>query len=200
MNTRAWLFGVLLVARVATAVGEGPQAGEQVIAVCVVPSREQAVGEVRLLRRGDVGVVQTLLETTLMRRVVAEIRVKEERNWPAGEEGSEDAQRYLASLEQVQRGLWRQAAASGGGPLPPQRLAIEFRLGVTQASVVLAEFQAEGEIGHRRAVQIVPRDELALHRPYVQRNMRLILEDACRPSEEQLRQWLRKLPGHGKIE
>lgn len=198
MKTSAPVRLVLLFVGIWGTGGQSAEASERVITACVVPSLEQAVGEVRLLRRGGVDVVQTLLETTLMRRVVAEIRVKEERNWPAGQAGSKDAQRYLSALELVQQSLWKQAAASGNGSIPAQRLAIEFRVDGDRASVLLAEFRAEGEIGRRRAVQLIPRAELALTRLYVRRNMRLILEDACHPNGEQIDQWLRELSGSGE--
>ena len=64
-----------------------------------VPDPAQRVGEVRILRRGDATVVETLLYTKVLSRVVGEIRKKELANWP----GSADVAAYLEALSQVQK-------------------------------------------------------------------------------------------------
>ena len=53
-------------------------AADRVVARTVVPDATRKVGEVRLVQRGDAVVVQTLLATTVLPRVVAEIRKKED--------------------------------------------------------------------------------------------------------------------------
>ncbi len=193
--TRACLLATAL-ASVAASVARAsePARMEEVVAVCLVPPAAEPVGEVRLVRRGEEEVVQTLLDTVPMRRVVAEIRAKEERNWPVGAAGSEEARRYVTALQELQQTLWKRAAEAAQGSPPAQHLLIEFRLSRTRASVALGEFSAEGGIGQRRRVEPQAHAELALDRGYIARNMRLILEDACQAAPETLAAWLRQFP------
>src|SRR5262245_25756123 len=55
-------------------------AGDTIHARCVVPDNLRKVGEVRLVTRGNAVVVQTLLSTKVLSRVLAEIAKKEQRN------------------------------------------------------------------------------------------------------------------------
>ena len=71
---------------------------DELVRQTVVPSPEQKVGAVRLLRRGGYEVVQTLLYTKVLSRVVAEIRKKELASWSDGP-GHDDSQRYMEALE-----------------------------------------------------------------------------------------------------
>src|SRR5690606_36409849 len=72
-----------------------------------ISRRETPLGEVRLLKRGeDAAVVQTLLYTSMLRRVVGEIGKKEKANWPSSQPGHEDSARYMDALTEAQRVLW----------------------------------------------------------------------------------------------
>ncbi len=73
-------------------------AHDRILRRSFVPSEEQKVGELRLIRRGDSDVVQTLLYTKVLKRVVAEIRKKELASWPADQPGHEDAIRYVETI------------------------------------------------------------------------------------------------------
>jgi hypothetical protein len=157
-----------------------PDSGsDRVVRRALVPSPERAVGEVRLVQRGEAAVVQTLLRSKVLKRVVAEIAAKEERNWPPDRPGHEDMRRYVEALDAAQRDLWSRVPKGRGTP-EPQHLLIEFIADRTSAFVVLAEYEATGD---GDALQVTARrslGELALSREYVTRNMVLILEDAFR--------------------
>jgi hypothetical protein len=137
------------------------------------------VGEVLLVRRGEATVVQTRLATKLLARVVAEIRAKEERNWPAASPGHVAMLRYVAALDDAVR----------TGPAPDgdreRRLLIEFVAGPSETAVALATFERGAapdapRVPGRRSLVVLP-----LERAYVTRNMRLILSDAFdRPEHE----------------
>lgn len=148
---------------------------DAVVVATPVPSPDRRVGEVRLLRRGGVAVVQTVLDTALLPRVVAEIHKKEEANWPAGKPGHEDSVRYLAALDQTADQVRSQQ------PKDPRRthrrlhLLIEFALSDQAAAVSLSGWQAD-DAGH-----IARRDPIVVLQPsraYVATNMRLIAADS----------------------
>jgi hypothetical protein len=149
-------------------------AGESVVAATPVPSPDRRVGEVRLLRRGAAAVVQTVLDTALLRRVVAEIRKKEEPNWPVGRPGHDDSLRYLAALDQVADQIRARR------PTDPRRtrrrlhLLIEFALAEKDAAVSISGWRIDD--GH--VARIDPIVVLQPSRAYVAANMRLIAADS----------------------
>jgi hypothetical protein len=141
-----------------------------------VPDAARKVGEVRLLTRSGADVVETLLSTTLLKRVVREIRTKEMANWPDGAPGHDDAVRYVTALEAADRTLAARAARSGERR---RRLAITFALTPARAAIVLARFDAAADTpGEIRVTAREPLAVLEASRDYVRRNMRLIAGDA----------------------
>ena len=169
---------------------------DAVVAATPVPSPERRVGEVRLLRRGGVAVVQTVLDTALLPRVVAEIRNKEEANWPSGTSGHDAAARYVAALEQVSDALRRQQ------PKDPRRthrrlhLLIEFALSERQAAVAISGWELDERGAHARRA-----DPLAVLQPardYVRANMRLIAADSFHVDGAALDALLAPLPELGR--
>jgi hypothetical protein len=151
-------------------------AGDRVVARTVVPDAVRKVGEVRLVARGTATVVQTLLATKVLPRVIGEIRKKEQANWPAGTPGREDMERYLAALGRVADGLL--AARDAGGGERRIRMLIEFVATPETAGLVLGTFEGDELDGAlapsaRRAIETT-----TLRKTYAFRNMRLILSDA----------------------
>jgi hypothetical protein len=143
-----------------------------------VPSAERPQGEVRIVRRDGHVVVQTLLYTRVLKRVVRSIGDKERRNWPEGAAGHDDMERYLAALE-----TFRLAAAEppDTGATQTERrvqMLIEFIDAPAAPLVALgaATFEGTGKDVRVRArakpsVPVVSAD-------YVRRNMPLIVADA----------------------
>ena len=197
---RALLAAVLLLAATplradpvppALALLFGSDGAAAVVAATPVPSPERRVGEVRLLRRGDVAVVRTVLDTALLPRVVAEIRNKEEANWPPDKPGHDDAVRYVAALEQVSDALRRQQ------PKDPRRahrrlhLLIEFALSARQAAVAISGWEPAADGAVRRVEPLVV---LQPARDYVRANMRLIAADSFHVDGRALDALLAPLP------
>ncbi len=160
---------------------------------CTVFAADAPIGEVRVVQRDGAVVLQTLLQTVLMRRVVAEIRKKEEANWPSDRPGSESSQRYVAALERVQRLLWQQRARSTRGPNPPQRLAIEFVQGTREAWVGLGTFELQGNPTEFNLSALRLLERLDLDRRYIGENIRLILADACHLDQDAIDRLLRSV-------
>jgi hypothetical protein len=155
-------------------------ATDRVVKRTVVPDDARRQGEVRLVTRGDATVVQTLLATKLLRRVVAEIRKKEERNWPAGGPGYDDMVRYVDAVAAAAREL---EEAHEDERL---RLLIEFVASADREGIVIGEFngdEADGVLAPTSARVIATP---AVGRVYVLRNMRLILADAFDLEEDEV--------------
>jgi len=64
----------------------------------LLPAQAPHVGTLRLLKRGQAVVLQTDLETTLLRRVLAKISAAEQRRWPAGTPQNAAMLEYLEAL------------------------------------------------------------------------------------------------------
>jgi hypothetical protein len=167
--------GSLLLATAALGATTALAEPDHIVARTVVPDASRRVGEVRLVQRGGATIVQTLLQTKLLRRVVAEIRDKEQANWPAERTEHPDMLRYVHALEQTSERLASARSPEGDRRL---RLGIEFAATRSTASVVIATFASDGgdEIGDVDAWH--PIEALDLRRSYVLANMRLILADA----------------------
>lgn len=147
---------------------------DQLVRRAYVPSPEQRVGEVRILRRGDATVVQTLLYSKVLSRVVGEIRKKELANWP----GSADAAAYLEALVKVQKTIWSRLPANQRVADRRQKLWIDFVLAPGAALIGIGAFEMEEKNGEVRVVSREPLVILEPSREYVERNQRLIAADS----------------------
>ena len=152
-------------------------AADEVVARGLVPSPERRVGEVRLIRRGDADVVQTLLYTKVLSRVVGEIRRKELANWPEGP-GHDDALRYVDALVAVQKQLWGRLSAAAPTRDRRQKMWIEFVLAPREALIASGALEMEEAGGEVRVLRREPLVVLEPSRDYVRRNMRLIAADS----------------------
>lgn len=148
---------------------------DRVVARTVVPDEVRKVGEVRLVSRGNATVVQTLLSTKVLGRVVAEIRKKEEGNWPPDAAGHADMRRYVEGLAAAAAELRTRGGEGGERRL---RLLIEFVASETAAGVVFAEFEGDEKDGRIEPRSRRPIAVLVLGRAYVFPNMRFILADS----------------------
>lgn len=150
-------------------------AAEQVVTRVPVPDAQRRVGEVLLIRHGSADVVETRLDTTLLRRVIAEIGSKEAANWPADTPGGAASARYVAALAQAGDAL---------APRPPAgsrqrrarrsvRMYIAFALDDHTGRVTIGRFAPAAD-GVERTALIT----LDLPPDYVRDNMRLIAADS----------------------
>ena len=187
----ALVYGILALSVVSASAGEELPAtlleadGDRVIATTVVPDDVRKVGEVRLVARGDATVVQTLLATRTLDRVVSEIRRKEEANWAAGDPQRASMERYLSSVFRIADALVakREAQPDGDRRL---RLLIEFVASAGATGVLVGEFGGDEVDGRLRPTGRRPIETFALPRAYVLRNMRLILADSFHVPEADL--------------
>lgn len=146
---------------------------DQLVKRAYVPSPERKVGEVRILRRGDAAVVQTLLYSKVLSQVVAEIRKKELANWP----GNADVAAYVDALARVQKTIWSRLPADERVTDRRQKLWIEFVLAPGAAFIAIGAFEMDESGGEVRVVSREPLEILEPAREYVERNQRLIAED-----------------------
>jgi len=160
---------------------------ERILARGVVPEPARRVGEVRLIERGDSIVVQTLLYTKVLKRVVGEIRGKEERNWLPGAPGYDESRRFVAALEAAREAVWKEAARLERGADREQCLLIEFVAGPRHV-VTLAVPEIDRKDGEVRITATRPLQSLDLSAEYIRRNMLLILDDSLHLGEGEVRQ------------
>ena len=176
------VLSLLVVARAAAALPAFDAATDRVVTRTVVPDDIRRQGEVRLVTRGDATVVQTLLSTKVLRRVVAEIKKKEERNWPAGSAGHDDMIRYVDALAAAAS----EVVAAEGDEDHRYRVLIEFVADADRGGIVLGEFQGDEVDGVLRPTSARTIATLPVGRDYLLRNMRLILADAFHLEESQV--------------
>jgi len=150
-----------------------------------VPSEEQPVGEVRLLRRGPAVVMQTVLYTKFLKRVVAEIRKKEMAAWPPDRPGHGDALKYVDALQSAQAGIQERFRSREDRGDRSQRMLIEFILSgdasiVAIAEPTLVEKGGRMRVASRRQIAVLP-----LSRAYVRGNIYEIAWDALKLDREE---------------
>jgi predicted RND superfamily exporter protein len=91
-----------------------------------IPVQPPHVGELKLLKRGTAVVLQTDLETTLLRRVLAAISAKEQQRWPAESAGHAAMLDYLRLLRDAGTAAEARVADKPVGSDRKRRLQIEF--------------------------------------------------------------------------
>lgn len=164
------------------------RSADVVVQSVAVPSPERRVGEVRVIKRHDGMVVQTLLATKILKRVVAEIRKKEELNWPEGNDRRSDMQLYAGALDEVQDIIWKETMRSNAGSADrgpyEQRMFLEFAADASSSVVILGSFDATQNAGTLTLSQMQALRTLDLSSPYVRRNMILIVADSFHISTE----------------
>jgi len=157
-----------------------------------VPSADRRQGEVRIVRRGQTVVVQTVLHSKVLRRVAGEIAQKEARGWPPGAEGSAESARYVEALRDVVDAIRRgESRSSDGGGDRFREMRIEFFVHAGEGTVVLSGAEvAEEADGLRLTAVRKPVEVLELSADYVGRNMVRIVEDSFGVTAEQARRLL----------
>jgi len=178
----------------AVALGGNPQATraplldgsrDAVVRAEFVPSEEQPVGEVRLARRGHAVVVQTVLYTKFLKRVVAEIRKKEMTAWPPDRPGHDDAMKYVDALQSAQAGIQERFRSRGDRGDRSQRMLIEFILSGDASIVAIAEPTLVEKGGRMRVASRRQIAALPLSRAYVRGNIYEIAWDALKLDREE---------------
>jgi hypothetical protein len=166
---------------------------DEVVRVALVPSEEDPHAEVRLVRRGAAAVMQTLIVSRLLKRVVGQIHEKETSLWPPERKGHKDAARYVDALERAYRtveGRFRKQETRGDRR---RKMLIEFILSGETAIVAFLDPDIEGDfggfrIGRRELLEILP-----LSRHYVRENMHEISIDSMDLSRREAEEMLKPL-------
>ena len=181
---RASILG-LAIATTGGAALAAPPAGElldrsqdRILERADVTARGRKHGEVRLIQRGSVRVVQTLLYSKVLRRVLARIREREHENWPADREGHEASARYVAALERAEMSVPAgRTGHPGAAAERRQPLLIEFAVSSSREGVALLEPELKEVDGALVIESVRLIEALELPRDFVQQNMRLIAEE-----------------------
>lgn len=168
-------------------------AKDQVVRSAFVPDEENPQGEVRLIRRGAAAVMQTVLYSRFLKRVVAEIRKKELASWPPDRGGHEDALRYIGAVLEAQGRIQERYRERGNRGDRTRKMLIEFILSDTASIVVLSEPELEEENGHMRIASARPVAVLELSRAYVRGDFYEIGRDALRLKGREARNVLEPL-------
>ncbi|HBG05490.1 MAG: hypothetical protein A2075_21050 [Geobacteraceae bacterium GWC2_58_44] len=145
-----------------------------------VPADPPYQGEVRLLRRDSAQVVQTLLNSKVMNRVVAAIQEKELKEWPQDREGSADSRRYTEELVLAHRIVRERAKErqKGGDRERHLQLMIEFVLEAERGYLALYAPTLTQEGDHLVLQKRELLKKLPLSRNYLQKNMQVIIQDS----------------------
>ena len=151
---------------------------DQIVRRVVVPSRDQPQGEVRLIRRHNLLVVQTLLSSRILKRVVAAIDAKERRHWPEAHEGHVASSRYREELFRATEKAWEFFRQRGNRDETRQTLAIEFILGNEKSLIALSLPQIAGEYGTLRLIDKLPVKVWRVSGDYVRENALEIIKDS----------------------
>lgn len=155
---------------------------ETVIRHTPVPEEPPYQGEVRVVRRGSAQVVQTLLYSKVMIRVIGAIQRKESKAWPKEREGAEDSRRYAEELMQAyllvkERAKERQKTGERERYL---QLMIEFvhdgdKSYVALYAPSLTQDEERLVLNKKELLKKLP-----LSPGYVRKNMQLIVQDSFR--------------------
>jgi hypothetical protein len=146
-----------------------------------IPSPQNRHGEVRLVRRGEAHVVQTLLYSTMLRRGLKGIRNKELAAWPAESPHHGDSVRYLELMKDAEA---RVLEKPGDGADRRARMLIEFISEGDRGFVATYAPEIRGERDH---VEISSAEKIggAVVSPeYVHRAMDLMMESAFKPGPD----------------
>jgi len=168
-------------------------ARDRVVRAAFVPSDDQPQGEVRLIRRDGAAVMQTVLYTRFLKRVVAEIRAKELASWPPDRKGRGDALKYIDAVLEARSRIQERFPARKNRSDRRQRMLIEFILSDRASIVAISEPELEEENGHVRIVSKRPIAVLDLSRTYVRGDIYEIARDALKLGRMESRDLLEPL-------
>lgn len=190
------LFAVPVRAQVASPKKHAPLldgSRDRIVRSAYVPSEDQPQGEVRLIRRGSAVVMQTVLYSIYLKRVVAEIRRKERALWPATRQGRADSVRYADALAAASRRIEQRFRQREKRQDRHRKLLIEFILSEGAALVALYEPDVEKGEEHLLVKAKRPVVLLELSRAYVRGDIHEIAWDALKMTKKETKQILEPL-------
>jgi len=152
--------------------------GDQILKSVVVPSMEKPQGEVQLIRRGDLLVVQTLLASPVLKRVARVIDDKEQRNWPETRDGYLDSRRYRDELFRATEQAWEFFRQRQDRSESRQFLVIEFIVGPSRDIIALSVPTITGDYGNMRLTAKQPLQVWRSSDQFVRGNIIEIIQDS----------------------
>ena len=160
-----------------------------------VPADPPYQGEVRLLRRETGLVLQTILNSKVLRHVVMTIRKKELKEWPQDREGAIDSRRYSDELFRAYEAVSKRAGNHQDKDGRHRQLLIEFVLERASSSVrfyapTLAQDGEHFSIAKKELL-----GELRVSRHYGYNNMLAILRDSFQLDTQKARELLQPVAG-----
>jgi hypothetical protein len=165
--------------------------GDLIVQRVVVPSTEQPQGEVQLIRRGNLLVVQTLLASRVLKQVIGAIDGKEQRNWPEARNGHLASLRYRDELFRATEQAWDIFRQRPDHAETRQFLAIEFIYGPDRTLIALSAPVLAGDYGSLHLTAKRPLQVWRSPEQYVRENIVEIVQDSFRldrPATESLLQ------------
>jgi predicted RND superfamily exporter protein len=109
-----------------------------------IPRDPPQVGTLRLVKRGTAVVLQTDLETTVLRRVLGAIQKREQERWQPESPERPDMERYLAQLKAAVALVEQRVAARPASQDRRRRLQIEFIADPPHHRIVLLTREPDG--------------------------------------------------------
>ena len=168
------IAGVALVVLWAVAASAEPSDGSSdlIVARKTIRARGRDHGEVRLIRRGDAAVVQTLLVTRSLKRAAARIRDVEQANWPEDSRGYGASRVYLKALEDAVAQVLEAPRTDRH-----RRLLIEIELFENAGGIALAKPSTEAGADGITLVSSEPITRLEVPCSWARREIALVAED-----------------------
>ncbi len=144
---------------------------DEIVRRATVPTPLFPQAEVRFIRRDRSVVAQTVIVSSLLKRVVAEIRGKESSVWTPGRAGHEDSDRYIGALDRAYREAEKRFRERNAGDDRRRSLLIEFILSEKHSLVAILDPEVRGNFGNLRVTERRILEILPLSRRYVWENM-----------------------------
>jgi hypothetical protein len=168
----------------------------RLVAHAFVRAQGAVHGEVSILRAAESETVETLLYSRVLKRVVAEIALRESKAWPVGQPGAEESRAYIDALDRAQKKVWWLTANKPQSRDRVQEMAIDFTVGEESAKVALFAVRTrDGDDDRRRVVERDLLETLSVNRDYALRNQRLIVASTFEVDERQAAALLGRLVG-----
>ena len=160
-----------------------------------IPVEPPHQGEVRLIRRDSALVMQTILNSKVLKHVIAAIQKKELRAWPEGREGWVDSRRYSDELYRAYEAVRRGAKDREDKDDRHIRLMIEFVLEERHNFVTFYEptLTTRGEQYSVQEKKVLKK--LNTSRGYLYNNLREIVRDSFQLDEKEAVKLLQPIPG-----
>ncbi len=171
------------------------QAGtETLIWRASIPAEPPYQGEVRLIRRDSALVLQTIINSKVLRHVVAAIQKKELSDWPEDREGWIDSRRYSDELYQAYESIQVRAKRRQRSDRY-LNLLIEFVLQERHSFVALYEptLVKSGDQFSIQEKEVLKK--MNTSRAYIYNNLQEIARDSFQLEEQEILKLLQPIPG-----